>query len=116
MQISPSKFDWKSFKCSTINFIQLSLKNSNLFNSGISYNSIKKKPSSMQTNEQKKCEQKFSDKKSINIFINFIYLFLCEKNIFLTEIFLMKLDRIPKLNKFENQMTQLNESKAREFE
>ena len=36
----------------------------------------------MQTNEQKKCEQKFSHKKSINIFINFIYLFLCEKNTF----------------------------------
>ena len=28
----------------------------------------------------------------------------------------MKLDRIPKLNKFENQMTQLNESKVRGFE
>ena len=28
----------------------------------------------------------------------------------------MKLDRIPKLNKIENQMTQLNESKVRGFE
>ena len=42
MQILPSKFDWNSFKCSTTNFIQLNLKNSNLFNSNILYNSVKK--------------------------------------------------------------------------
>ena len=87
---------------------------SNLFNLGISSNSVKMLLLSMQlTNEKIIWKKKFKHKKSIKYFFIKFIIFSFEKNNFFNGKILTKLEGMPELNKFVAEKTQLNRSKIR---
>ena len=55
----------------------------------------------MQLTNEKKLNKKLLHKKSTNIFLLNLQIFSCENNMFLWAIFLIKLGKRPKFNKFE---------------
>ena len=55
----------------------------------------------MQLTNEKKLNKKLLHKKSTNIFLLNLQIFSCENNMFLWAIFLIKLEKRPKFNKFE---------------